>query len=894
MWILSDARTWSAAILLAMTTACTGGASDNVISTPVPNHPPEVEIAFPSPGSRLYPGDAPWRFEGRVQDPDASDPLLLAVSWRLERQGILDSEQTALPASDGTVVFDAPYLEEAAYQLELSARDPQGLVTRKSVSFEVANLPPEVTVTSPLPYANVYQWQPVVVEGRVSDPDGPRGADIRVTLSDSVSGEVATVTAGTDGLVSFEYVPSREGKIQLVLTAVDELSARGVGAVYIQVAGCDDADGDGYYSCGPEETAVDCNDQDPQAYPGATERCNGVDDDCDGIVPSQEYDLDNDGQAPCEGDCTDSDPLTYAGANELCDGFDNDCDGAVPSTEQDNDGDGYRGCGTSSAAADCDDMVWSVHPGAPEVCNGRDDDCDGQTGLDEADVDGDGWMSCSGDCDDSDCHTYPGAQERLDLVDNDCDGVVEGMVTTEAAFAVIKGMRVEAHLGFSLGAGGDLNGDGIGDLVIGAPWDDVPETAGTYEGSVVLVFGRAADWCDDAEAPGAFVVLEGDEAGARAGSAVSIAGDINGDGLADVLVGAPNHATGVATDAGAAYLIPGRETWMDALIADAALTVVEGSSAGMYLGTAFSGPGDIDGDGAVDVAIGAPWWERRPVATGMVVLLSERPFGWPNRTSVATLPRFVGTGNVGVGVSLAFGHATRDERSGLLIGGSGETGVEAGVVYWLPGQDTARQGQQALEDLGAARYDGTAVSARVGWSVASGVDVDGDGLEDALIGVGANSGDASEAAYLLFGTDPLPLTGTLDAVADVRFSRTESDRCPCAVVGLPDWNGDGLGDLAIGVALASGDEISAGRVYLFLGRAGRDAWPATLSLEEADAVLEGATAGEQAGYALAAGDFNGDGFSDLAVGSPTADVQQSDGTLLPGAGKVSIFLGRGR
>ena len=118
------------------------------------------------------------------------------------------------------------------------------------------------------------------------------------------------------------------------------------------------------------------------------------------------------------GDCDDSDYTVYPGASEVCDGVDNDCDGSTD--DVDNDGDGWSGC-----ADDCDDNSWSVYPGAAEVCDGVDNDCN--SSIDDVDNDGDGWSACSDDCDDGDWSVHPTASEDCDWVDSDCDGdLVDG------------------------------------------------------------------------------------------------------------------------------------------------------------------------------------------------------------------------------------------------------------------------------------------------------------------------------------------------------------------------------------------------------------------------------------------------------------------------------------
>ena len=150
---------------------------------------------------------------------------------------------------------------------------------------------------------------------------------------------------------------------------------------------CWDYDGDHWPddSCGGD----DCDDSAPLTYPGAPEVCDGLDNSCDGVLPEDERDEDEDGWMICSGDCDDADQEINPGAREgpegdptCSDGIDNDCSGLIDMEDphcycQDIDEDGYfdEACGGD----DCDDTDSAVHPDAPEVCdNGIDDDCDGQ------------------------------------------------------------------------------------------------------------------------------------------------------------------------------------------------------------------------------------------------------------------------------------------------------------------------------------------------------------------------------------------------------------------------------------------------------------------------------------------------------------------------------------
>jgi hypothetical protein len=226
-----------------------------------------------------------------------------------------------------------------------------------------------------------------------------------------------------------------------------------------------DRDGDGRTTCDPYHP--DCDDYERRRVWGASELCNGVDDNCDGNVPSDERDLDGDGQRSCaddcddlrpelnswdadadgfttcdvEPDCDDNDPRRRPGAPELCDSLDDDCDGRLELFELDADSDGVRTCD-----GDCDDLDALTWPGAPELCDGHDNSCDGVKRPDELDDDQDGLLACAtdcddadpevhdwdldqdglspcgGDCDDADPAVHPGAEELCNRRDDDCDG----------------------------------------------------------------------------------------------------------------------------------------------------------------------------------------------------------------------------------------------------------------------------------------------------------------------------------------------------------------------------------------------------------------------------------------------------------------------------------------
>ena len=215
------------------------------------------------------------------------------------------------------------------------------------------------------------------------------------------------------------YTPTTSGTLYVKSVHASDFGIYGSYDLRIATdTGGPDADGDGY------TTATDCNDSDPAVHPGATERCNGIDDNCNQVI-DEGFDRDADGFTTCNGDCNDGNPQIHPGVPEICNSIDDDCDGFVDEGF-DVDGDGFTACG-----GDCDDANPQVRPGATEICNGIDDDCN--LSIDEGfDGDADGTTTCAGDCNDANPQIRPGAVEVCNGIDDNCNlSVDEGYTDSD-------------------------------------------------------------------------------------------------------------------------------------------------------------------------------------------------------------------------------------------------------------------------------------------------------------------------------------------------------------------------------------------------------------------------------------------------------------------------------
>ncbi len=737
----------------------------------------------------------------------------------------------------------------------------------------------------------------------------PDSGDYRETdgdcddLDDSVYSGALEICDGTDndcdGLIDLA-----DPDVQMTDVYVDS-DQDGFGAPGTLTQGCGES--------GFADNDDDCDDEDGAVNPLSSEVCNDTDDDCNGQVDDGLpvyvllVDADGDGYGdddigPVErcdqssgyvgagGDCDDSRYDVNPGvAESVCDGFDDNCDGSIDENlrqtwYRDVDRDGYGDDASTLFACsappiygltggDCLDLDPTIFPGAPELCDGKDNDCNSY--VDDVvapavwyeDLDGDGYGSAiqlvqcdqpsgyvpdGGDCDDGDAARHPGAPELCNGIDDDCD------------FTIDLGVAPEDLTVWYRDADGDSYGDdGFTSYDCEAPNGFIDQDGDCDDGNEYInpsIPEICADGVDQ-NCDGLGCSLRGDLTSADAdvriqGTRVDVflaysvgAGDLSGDGVADIAMGGIYADIPGDGSRGIASLYFGSlaADWTAGGPADVELYSTEDGELGTALGVAdlngdtdddliVSEPGYGGGQGAVHVTYG-------PIAPGQA----------PMSGDVLLLSNY----NGGFGAALALGDFDHDGAADVLIGGPGY-GAGGGVhLVSAPGSGIVDAVNDAATTLVS---DG---GGQAGESVAAVGDVSGDDIVDVMVGA-PGADNATGAVFFLRG--PL-LPGVLDLglTADSQLIGTAESGRLGQQVGGADLNGDGYSDLVTSAPWAS---ASLGEAYVLSGP-----WiPVSGQVDTlATAKIVGLLATDSIGKSLTTGDFNGDGSFDLVLGSDLAE-----------------------
>ena len=488
---------------------------------------------------------------------------------------------------------------------------------------------------------------------------------------------------------------------------------------------------------------------------------------------------------------------------------------------------------------------------------------------------------------------------RFGLADN---GLEIAVATTGARYPIVidplatsvtwtaVGDREAAYFGTSVATAGDVNGDGYADVIVGAP--DF-SNGHTGEGAVFVYYGSAAglnqtpNW-----------MVESNQEYAAFGTSVATAGDVNGDGFDDIIIGAPGYENG-GSNAGAVFVYYGsKPAGLSAKQAAGAGPSLQPdwqvvfNQAGANFGTSVATAGDVNNDGVDDVIVGAPEYDNEEDNEGAAFVYYGPVAGVSTTASWTDEPN---QPNALFGTSVATaGDVNGDGIADVIIGApgyeKGEVKEGAALVY-----------HGSTDGLTTDNWhsESNQVNASLGWSVASAGDVNGDGFDDVIVGAPwYSNGQTNEgAAFVYHGRK-----AGLETAANWRL---ESDQAISyfgwSVSTAGDVDADGFDEVIVGADRYDNGQENEGAAFVYhgsaLGLKTTSGWMGESNQEY----------GYYGGSVATAGDVNKDGHSDVLIGAPSYDSGENyesgavflyrggpEGSFYlipnPGGGATTIYL----
>ena len=440
---------------------------------------------------------------------------------------------------------------------------------------------------------------------------------------------------------------------------------------------------------------------------------------------------------------------------------------------------------------------------------------------------------------------------------------------------------------------GDFNDDGKTDIAIGAA---LASTNGSSSGAVYIAYGSDTPFTSDFELSSidsltGFTVKSIDQ-NDQIGSSLAT-GDINGDGIDDLIIGSTNAGAGSATGPGHVYIIFGKNTtYSDAF----SLSALDGTNGfkltGEINGNRFGqavAAGDVNNDGYDDILIGAiNYNDVNGIynADGAVYLFYGKSSGFSSSSSIANemdnsrASRFKERASLKLGSQIEIKDINNDNYEDIIIGAenSSRNGGASGSVFVVYGTNTIFSSTENIETIVSNGegliIKGASSSNRIGTSVSSG-DVNNDGINDILFGAATLN-----KAYVVYGKSNLPSTIEMSAFADSIGFTIESDIAGQRIgysIASGDLNGDSIDDVLIGAYYSDINGTDTGTSYIVFGK--KSSFDEGINLTNLKAqegiVIYGINNYDRIGEKVAVGDVNNDGKADALIGSSGSDPNGS-------------------